>query len=65
MERTRKVDVNKLSEQDLKNIEDTISKKMKEIVDKATSEANRYLNVYGYEAIMAIQFKPMEGESLE
>jgi hypothetical protein len=65
MERIRKVDVEKLSDQDLKNVEDMISKKMKEITEKAIVEANRYLNVYGYEAIMAIQFKPKEEESLE
>ena len=65
MERIRKVDVKKLSEADLKNIEDGISKKMKEITDRAITEANRYLNIYGYQAVMAIEFKPLEEESLD
>jgi hypothetical protein len=65
MERVRKIDVNSLSEQELKNIEDTLSKKIIEISEKAAAEANKYLNIYGFKAIMAIQFKPLESESLE
>ena len=65
MERIRKVNVEKLSNEDLKNVEETISKKMIEITDRAIAEANRILGVYGYEAKMAIQFKPLEKESLD
>ena len=65
MERIRKINVESLSEQDMKNVEDMISKKILEITDKAVAEANRLLNVYGYEAKMAIQFKPIEKESLD
>jgi hypothetical protein len=65
MKRIRKVNVNSLSEQELKNAEDIISKKMLEITDKAILEANRILNVYGFEAKMALQFKPIEKESLK
>ena len=65
MERVRKIDVNSLSEQELKNLEDTLSKKILDISEKATAEANKYLNIYGFKAIMAIQFKPLENESLE
>ena len=48
MERVRKIDVNSLSEQELKNLEDTLSKKILDISEKATAEANKYLNIYFY-----------------
>ncbi len=62
MERIRKVNVESLSSEQLKQIEETLSKKVIEITDKAVAEANKYLNVYGFEAVMAIQFKELETE---
>lgn len=65
IDRIRRIDVEKLSDEDCKNIEDGLSKKIKEITEKAVSEANKYLNVYGMKAVMVIEFKPMEEQSLD
>jgi len=55
MQRQRKVDVDKMSESQLRNAEEAIGRKTREITDKAVEEANKYLNVYGLECRMAIE----------
>lgn len=50
MERIRKVDLNKVSDDQLKNIQETIEASLENICKKAVEEANRLLNVYGMES---------------
>ena len=51
-ERERKVDVSKLTPEQLSALEAQIGGKMREICDKACEEANRILAVYGMKAKM-------------
>ena len=53
-DRQRKVNVDKLSEQDLKKLEEKIGAKLRTIVDEAVIEANKILKVYGYSTKMQI-----------
>jgi len=55
MERNRKIDLNKIPDDQAKAVEETLSKKMTEIINKALEEANKYLNVYGMEAKMLLE----------
>lgn len=55
--RVRKVDVNKLSEEELKKLESAISDKIIKIINKANEEANKILSVYGMETQMIMEIK--------
>lgn len=65
MERIRKVNVENLSDEQIKDIEKALSAKVLEITNKAMTEANRYLNVYGFEAKMLIQFNELKSKEKE
>lgn len=58
--KVKKINVESLSEQELKIVEETLTKKINEITTQAINKANKHLNVYGFEAIMAIQFKKLK-----
>ena len=55
MDRERKVDVSKLSEEQFAQVQEGLSKKVKEVLEKANSDLNKYLNVYGLEALLGVQ----------
>jgi hypothetical protein len=55
MERIRKIDINSVSEEQFLEIEAMLKKKIKEIVEKTVSDMNKYLNIYGLEALLAVQ----------
>ncbi len=55
MERTRKVDIDSVSEEQFVEIEAMLRKKIKEKVDQAVSDMNKYLNVYGLEVLLGVQ----------
>lgn len=62
MERQRKVDINKLNQEQADEIQAELSRKIKDICDNACEEANKYLKVYGLKAIMLIDIKEINRE---
>jgi hypothetical protein len=58
--RVRKVDVNKLSEEELAKLEKAISEKIIKIINKANEDANKILSVYGMETQMIMEIKEKE-----
>lgn len=60
MERIKKVDLESVSEEQFEIIQEMLNKKMTEIVNKAVSDANKYLNVYGIQARMVLELKPVQ-----
>lgn len=54
--RVRKVDVEKLSEEQIVRIEKKISEEISSIINKADNEINNLLNIYGMEAVLSVQF---------
>lgn len=58
--RVRKVDVSKLSEEELQKLQAAISDKIIKIINKANEEANRILAVYGMETQMIMEIKEKE-----
>ena len=55
--RVRKVDVNKLSEEELAKLQQAISDKVIKIINKANEDANKILSVYGMETQMIMEIK--------
>jgi hypothetical protein len=55
MERTRKVDINNLSEEQFKSIEENLKKEVSKRIDTAVEDINRYLNVYGLEILLGVR----------
>ena len=55
--RVRKVDIEKLSNEELEKIQAAISGKIVNIINKANEEANRVLNVYGMEVQLVMELK--------
>jgi len=53
-DRVRKVDIDKLSDEELKALEERIGKKITNITDDAVKRANQILNIYGLRAKMQI-----------
>jgi uncharacterized hydantoinase/oxoprolinase family protein len=54
--RIRKVDVEKLNEEQIARVEKKISEEVSSIINRADSEINNLLNIYGMEAVLSIQF---------
>lgn len=59
--RERKVDVEQLTADQADNLSVLLGEKVKEINDKAVSEVNRILNIYGLEAKMLIKIGKIGG----
>lgn len=55
IDRKRRIDVNKLTNEQLAELEAKLSEKVSLIVNTAVKEANKYLNVYGLEARMHLE----------
>lgn len=55
MERTRKIDIESVSEEQFLQIEQMLRKKIKEKVEQAVADMNKYLNVYGLEVVLGVQ----------
>jgi hypothetical protein len=53
--RQRKINVEKMSNEELEVLQAKISNKIISIVNNAVNEANKYLNVYGMEARMHLE----------
>jgi hypothetical protein len=51
--------MDKLSPEEIAEVERGLSKKLSEIIKKAVAEANSFANVYGLEARMAFDLSPM------
>lgn len=58
--RVRKVDVSKLSEEELTKLQAAISDKIIKIINKANEDANKILSVYGMETQMVMEIKEKE-----
>jgi hypothetical protein len=55
MERIRKIDIESIPEEQYVEIEAMLRKKIKERVEQAVSDMNKYLNVYGLEVLLGVQ----------
>lgn len=55
MERSRKIDIESIPEEQFVEIEAMLKKKIKERVKLAVSDMNKYLNVYGLEVVLGVQ----------
>jgi hypothetical protein len=55
MERIRKIDIESVSEEQFLQIEQMLRKKIKEKVEQAVADMNKYLNVYGLEVVLGVQ----------
>jgi hypothetical protein len=60
--RVRKVDVEKLSEEELTKLQEAISQKIIKIINKANEDANKILSVYGMETQMVMEIKEKESK---
>jgi hypothetical protein len=58
-DRVRKVDIDKLPEEDLKNLEVSLGNKLKTIFEETISKSNRYLNVYGLRVLIKYEVVPL------
>jgi hypothetical protein len=58
--RVRKVDVDKLNEEDLAKLQQAISEKIIKIINKANEDANKILSIYGMETQMIMEIKEKE-----
>lgn len=58
--RVRKVDVEKLSDDELAKLQQVISDKVIKIINKANEDANKILSVYGMETQMVMEIKEKE-----
>lgn len=63
VERNRSIDINKLSKEDIENLQVQIGAKVREICDEAVEKANRILNIYGMKAKMQIAVQGINEES--
>jgi len=61
--RERKVNVEVMSEEQAKLVEEQISAKLRTIIDGACGEANKLLNIYGLEAKMQFALNKKEAEN--
>ena len=55
--RIRKVDVEKLSDEELLKLQAAISDKIVNIINKANKDANKILNIYGMEVQLVMELK--------
>jgi hypothetical protein len=62
MDRSRKVDLESLSVEQVDQLSNQIGSKLREIIEQAALEANRIANVYGMQVKLAVQFSPLEEE---
>lgn len=62
IDRERKVDLGKLSEEQLKSLEVQLGDKIKEICSAACDKANKLLNIYGLQAKMHLVITHKESE---
>jgi hypothetical protein len=53
-DRIRKVNINKMSDEELEALEERIGKKITNITDDAVEQANKILKIYGLRAKMQI-----------
>jgi len=61
-DRKRSIDVNKLTEEQLVEIQTLLGDKIRKIVDIACEDANKLLNVYGLRTKMEIVLEEMENK---
>lgn len=62
---SKKVNLNKVSAKQAKEIEDQISKKLGQIIKEANLKANKFLDQYGLEVQMALQINEKEEKTSE
>ena len=60
--RERKVDVESMTDKQVKELEAQISERLRKIIDDACDKANRILHVYGLEAQMQFALKRKDEE---
>jgi len=58
-ERVRKVDLEKLSEEEADQLSQRIGEKLRQIMDKACDEANRIAQIYGIQVKMQFLIEPL------
>jgi len=57
-ERVRKIDVERLSEEQLETLEDQLQEKTSKIINDTSDRINKYLDVYGLEIKIGFGIKP-------
>lgn len=64
--RERKVDLNKLSEEQLQNLQTEINKKVSQVINEAEAELNSILNIYGigFRMVVALDRKDRVDEKM-
>ena len=62
-DRVRKVNVSKMTKDQLKEVETNLAAKVNEIVQKAIDDANKYLSVYSMNAKMIIEINEIAKET--
>lgn len=60
--RVRKVDVEKMSEEELAKLQEAISQKIIKIINKANEDANKILSIYGMQTQMIMEIKEKDKE---
>lgn len=65
IDRERKVDLNKMSEEQLSTLEKTMSDKLQKILTNAAKEANNFLNIYGIEIKIAYELQQKQQQEVE
>jgi len=62
IDRKRKVDVEKLDDEQIEVVQDQVSAKIREITDKAVKDANKILAIYGLSCKMQIKIEESDKE---
>lgn len=60
--RERKVDISKMTLEQVDSLSNQVGQKVQQICDEAASKINEILNIYGMSAKMAIQFDKLDGK---
>ena len=60
IDRERKVDLDKMSEEQIGMLEKKMSEKLQDILSRASKEANNFLNIYGIEIKIAYELQPKQ-----
>ena len=62
IDRKRKVDIEKIDNENIDSLSNQLGEKVKIIVDKAIKDVNKILNIYGLQAKMQIALEPKDKE---
>lgn len=63
-DRMKKVDLNKMSENELVELEVKLGNKTSEILNQASKDINKVLNIYGLQAKVSYVIEEIQGEQV-